>query len=406
MGARFREWDTRSSISGDIYWPWINHSWPSSGTVGWLQRSDDIVGQRDQDNGLLLDKRQWCCETLQGEVLSTFDGSVVRVANACPPTVIGGYSPPDPRVMFSLPNFEQEIDPWLSRMQPGEAQINVPQLFGEAAELPDLILHFPKLFKRWGESRFHRKAERAKELARLAREALRDSGSTYLWYQFGVSPSTQDALAMLGLLEAFLHALERLTKLASGKALKRSIRFAPQRLQYEDGLVTTHTAGIVTKHNRVRVYREQSWATSRWEPLFPWHHSLKSPRERVREAMRQVLGLTPSGLLAAWWELLPWSWLVDWFAKVQQMLNLYGGNTMLLKCASLCWCRTCTVDTYWHLAEAPKGIKSVGRSFHHRVTKERVALTGVGSSYANTSFQPGLTASQAGVLGALLAQYQ
>jgi HEPN domain-containing protein len=406
MTTRYRELDSRVRIDGGItrvFWTGGEYTYEIFGSRGERVKCGDTVGEFDTDNGLSIDrsKSQFAC--LEG---THVEGPIARrIAKHCPVQGIAMYTIEDPRGQFGLPNFSEEATGWIGRMQPGKAHINLPATLGEARDIPQLITQFPDLVMRWGAARFGRNAGKAAKAAKVAQEAANALGSSFLWAKFGLSPTTRDLLAMLGLLEEFFKNLEGLLQLARGGSIKRSIRLSSPRIVCEDGNIHTHSAGLYTYHNRVRIIRMQDWVTSRWVPIFPWDYKFDKPSQLINKAMRQTLGLNPSGLLAAWWELLPWSWLVDWIARVQQQLQLIGGNSLGLRCESVCYCRTCTVDVYWHCTQIPEGIREVGRNFHQRVTKERFPLAGADISYDYTPSQPALSSGQAGILGALAAQF-
>jgi hypothetical protein len=406
MTTRYREIDARVRIDGEVervFWTGGSYTYEIWGYRGRRTVCGDTVGEYETDNGLSIDHRLNLLSVMEGTYV---EGPVARRnANHCPVQGIAQYSVEDPRGPHGLPNFGNEAVGWIGRMQPGEAHFGLPTFLGEAKDIPSLITQFPSLVRDWGMVRLGKHASKAEQAKKIAQTAASSLGSTHLWATFGVSPAKQDLLAMLGILEAFLRNLERLQSLAAGGSIKRSIRLSPYREVHEDGIFQTHSAGVSIKHIRVRVLRKTDWVTSRWVPIFPWDYVGDKPSSLVAKAMRQTLGLNPSGLLQAWWELLPWSWLVDWIANIQARLRLFGGNSLGLQCESLCYCRTCTVDVYWGLAEAPEGITFTGRDFHQRVTKERFPIAGADINYAYTPSLPALTGSQAGILGALVGQY-
>jgi len=219
-----------------------------------------------------------------------------------------------------------------------------------------------------------------------------------------VKPTVADAMEVLGCLQQLLAAIRLLADLANGKQIKRSLRLSPQRTVIEDGVSTTHSMGPLIRHNRVRVYTEKSWVSSRWEAMLPGIHSFKSQEELVERAIRLVSGLTLSGLAEAWWELLPWSWLVDWIARVQELLGFYLTNPLMLKPVSLCWMRTSVVDVYWHCTEKPDWVTLHAQSFHQEVTKERIPCLTDAFEPHPFSALPGFSPRQWSILGGLAAQ--
>lgn len=384
----------------------------------------DEVGHWDTDNLFLSDKRI--------RHLSLFEGELWNELSSPPwykgvleqfPIYGTNIAWLDPRTPFALPVWAAVKEEWISRMLPGKPHVNLPAVIGEAKDLPSLVSHFPLVIRDWGKIAFGKSlsgVKNAQQAALIARRFRRNRRlkavksvanalpSTFLWKEFGVDPTVSDAYAMLDLLDAILKAYEDLERIQRRGSLKRSLRISPRRLCVEDGLVTTQSTPFYARHNKVRVYLEKSWVTSRWEPLIP--ASLRPPpstREMVRRAKRQILGLNASGLALAWWELLPWSWLVDWLADIQSRLELYLGNHLLLKLVSLCYCRTSTVDVFWHATSVPTRASEVQKAHDVRIIKERIPVAywplGQGTG-ADAPSLPAFDGRQIGILMSIAAQ--
>lgn len=144
-------------------------------------------------------------------------------------------------------------------------------------------------------------------LAQLGRQNLR--------YQFGIAPLVGD-----------------LVKIANfGDQVQRRIRFM-ERLQSANGLRRTMTMGSwqnMASSSQVMQSNQFFWTDTvyqttiqrirahvRWLPGTDYRALSTSDRQRL--ALRGALGLTVD--YSTLWEVLPWSWLVDWCSNVGQFM--------------------------------------------------------------------------------------
>jgi len=400
MPSRSRSFDSRRILNGSVKVLSTGYTYRNVGALGESGTCDDVVGNREADNPLTVYRRIDAGEVLSGYVINAAGNKTRLVADLIPDGICAAFRPQDPRSMFPRPDFQVEAPAWVRRLMPLQPAVNLPAVIGESKDLPELITGLPEMILDWGRMRFGKHAGKAERAGKVARQAAQSVGTANLWYRFGMSPTVADALAMLGFMDSLRRALVELLALKHRGAVKRSLRLPPGRHLKEDGQMTTHSAGIVTRHNRVRVYNSRSWVTARWVPLIPGYYSSMGRDAIIDLAMKRLLGLSPSGLLDAWWELLPWSWLTDWFARIQRMLQLVGGLDLLLRLESFCYCRTVTMDVYWSPTSIPFDVKRTGDSHVCVVVKERIPLTVDVSSVGDPSFR-GLSPAQIGILGAL-----
>jgi len=143
---------------------------------------------------------------------------------------------------------------------------------------------------------------------------------------------------------------------------------------------------------------KRSWATARWQL------NADVPRDPSYTVMNELAwkvanGLTPEGLFQGAWDLMPWSWLVDWFTNIgSHVANL--GNSVPASFASGCTMEeTKTITTLSPLPSNSKNYTSGGGSVSY-VTQRRTPLS-FGSISA--SF-PCLSAGDVSVLGSLFVQ--
>jgi hypothetical protein len=118
--------------------------------------------------------------------------------------------------------------------------------------------------------------------------------------------------------------------------------------------------------------------------------------------MDTLSGVNSYELLAAAWELCPWSWFVDWFLDVGTTIAAYN-NTLGLTWSDICYMRTCEARFDYDLMVGwpSSGYTLSGIPYESEVVKERFPVTpGLGVS---PSFLPLFTQKQWSILGSLAA---
>jgi hypothetical protein len=157
-------------------------------------------------------------------------------------------------------------------------------------ELKDL----PSLFKSQGDT-FYKKA-----------------ASYNLKYQFGIKPLISDLKSLL-LFQHHIAKRERELRKLQESGLRRKVEvFTGSAHETHDRQVNSSLYSKFAKMNRVTTVRKWGFVEYR-----PSSYPLTDPQLR-RLAMRAVLGLTIDFSTA--WNLIPWSWLVDWCSNVGDFL--------------------------------------------------------------------------------------
>jgi len=132
--------------------------------------------------------------------------------------------------------------------------------------------------------------------------------------QFGWLPLISDLKKLIGFSEAVARRRKEINQLYSGNGLKRKIILQDSMVEK----VTTTTIhselgtvnAIVSARSRTR-----QWVTIGYKPRTPMH---LPPTDA--ELARQVYGLTVHGVVSAAWETLRWSWFIDYFANIGDVI--------------------------------------------------------------------------------------
>lgn len=234
----------------------------------------------------------------------------------------------------------------------------------------------------------------ARSIRRMSpRQAARYLGSQYLELSFGINPLVQDCKSII----------------ASAIRLQDEVQVVPLRSYGKREVSTVAAPVIVSLANYGRLVRYQ---TTKQKVSVTCRGAYKLSRysDAPLEAIADNFGLFPSGFAPTIWELLPYSWLVDYFSNI-------GG---ILAAASVCrgniaWSNTAQVVEEVHTCTYGPGVNTTLtghplRGFqtgtHSPSTKERYRFNrsvGVGVPDFQVSL-PGL--NQSLNIAALIAQWR
>lgn len=291
----------------------------------------------------------------------------------------------------TLPTASAGITSVMARTNPSRSSVSLPSFIGELKDLPRMVRTVGDLGRRLRRSGYRpgsNGATRANDLASL-----------YLSGQFGVSPLAGD-LAKLALLplevERRFDEIRRMQR-RGGLSRKRTIASGVVTGGTQNVPVHSTWVGIACRQTVITKYR--MWGSVRW--TVPYIPALGGPRdfEAVRRVLRAVSGLNGVGMVETAWQLMPWSWLVDWFGNVDEYLGAHNGaipGTASMGCVMT---QIETTETYTRLP-GNNAVKGGGATFT-RIDKMRVASS---PSVLPEFTLPFFTGRQMSILGALAIQ--
>jgi hypothetical protein len=314
--------DTKGSATDTL----LAESWNGSEVT----RSDNHPGWGDairsrrftgDIGGEFFSQKKYVLEKIQGQTFSGWKTSDGRFYSYC--TYSGAVLPRAPGLADFPPyqaSSNAQLDPWgakaIARCKPTNATADTSVALGELLRegIPDLS---GASLSRWREG------------TKAARKATAEE---YLNYQFGWVPIRNDVNQLVG---AVMNAHRIMTQFErdSGKLVRRRFEFQPEILTETTEVVganttpyirPSHTALFTNDSAKGTVYRRTTVARRRWFAgaftyYTPKDYSLRSRVVRATQASRKVFGLslTPDVV----WNLSPWSWAVDWFTNVGDVLS-------------------------------------------------------------------------------------
>ncbi len=290
MVARNRTRNTLNQIIGTYTSNIGPTTFQRSMTIGEQEVCDDHVGNLTGANTLQLSRSFKYYPTLSGS-----DGNG-RSYNQCPI----GYQPgpPDPRQKFpAYTNAQKNELAWkiLSETNPSLPHVSVPQVIGEMKDLPGLVNGYGK-------------------------SLLKSAATGYLSWRWCVRPMIGDITKMMHFTEAVNQRLAELRHLRDGKALKRRVQLGVTELNNAVTNTILHSEGSILNGTRHETFTAKVWGSAEW--ILDPNSYIPELDSRGLESLarRLALGLTSHEALATAWELTPWSWFVDWFSNVGDMI--------------------------------------------------------------------------------------
>lgn len=300
-------------------------------TLRYRRTSDGVVdhiGSYGADHSFNAAKRK-----VEGALFNQGPATLTTgsVSNSLP----NNFTATSPSAVFLDPSTT-DTEAWnraVSSTNPSRPDILLPAFLAELRDLPRMIKYGAELgafiaspqFRRrvLGYSRFSDWDKDPAVLTNLLKptpgnaiSATKQLAIANLAIQFGWLPFLGD-LSRLDLLASSVNSRRKeIDRLLSGNGLKRMVRLDEASSQGQNTqILSTLTGG--SKSGPVRYLRSmQRWAVVRWKPTGI------NPLPPSDNQIRQMLtGLSLNAIGSIAWELLPWSWLADYFGNVGTTLN-------------------------------------------------------------------------------------
>ncbi|DAD51526.1 maturation protein [ssRNA phage Zoerhiza.4_25] len=290
-------------------------------TVGGIHNAcDDIVGNMPNPNGLLIEKTSLGAGTISGRSTSfpVYDWDEYPYTNQPSASLPAGWD-------SGMPGLVASVTQVAARTNPGRADISVPVFLAELKDLPGMIK------KNGDNDRYLKAVGRYKPKGKTSNSVAEE--------HFGWTPLFRDIGSLLDFTALVDKRMKELRSLYSKRGLRRNKKV------WANGFTTTQ---FVVPFNTVEasVYGDRStsvvarrWASIRWRPTLPPPY-MPTNEDLLQKARFAVHGwrINPSDA----WELIPWSWLADYFLNVGDMLETYG-NAWEYHCEDGCVMTSVTV---------------------------------------------------------------
>lgn len=348
MTARSRTRNLESTIIGTF----INFGSPviSSMDVGVREACEDHVGNYPSANPFSLYKRTRYFPVLNG---TQYSGSTPIRQMIGFPLGYKTVAVPDPRTKFAFPslvtlsNYAWQI---LAETNPSQPHVNLAAFTGELPELPSLV-------RGWG------------------RNLIRQAARGYISWRWIVRPLAGDINRLVHFVEACNQRFTELRRLRDGKTIRKRVNLGRTQIVGAKQNVQLHSQGAAIGGRRQDVHTRKLWGSAEWKLLPNTEIPNLSDPELMKLTKRTMLGLNSHGALEAAWELLPWSWFIDWFSNVGTMLQA-SNNSIPLTWGRVCFMMETTSVAYIETgpADRPAWVDLVGRLELKGHRKDRVPV--------------------------------
>lgn len=285
------------------------HTWngttTSKSSHGLKKTMQDTVGNPLGENPLVAHKT----ETIGGAINGRYHYLVPGVYDNYPAAVVQSYGGSH----LTVPNKFIPAATALAAAHPGEPMVDIPVFLLELKDLPSMYKH---AFRR---AKSLANAAKSDDLASVKRylKDPRNPAEDWLNYHFGWAPLLSDlgALASLG---SDMQKRALMFKNASNNRITRRNKLGTQTAISVNNQVAYDTSMASWYGSNTKETTVEKWMVSHWQldPLY-LKHSLFSQHTQL---LRASLGLSPS--LSQAWELMPWSWFIDWFSEIGSVIKV------------------------------------------------------------------------------------
>jgi hypothetical protein len=227
-----------------------------------------------------------------------------------------------------------------------------------------------------------------------------------LWYRWGWVPLISDIRRMWSFSDRVNERIVWLSRLASGQRVIKRRATLRNTTDYDSPTtVALKSIGANIQGRRTVVYTEKVWATVQWklDPSFVLSGVGLEGDPIWDLAHRLTFGITTQEALSALWEIMPWSWFVDWIFSVQTIQNATK-NTIPLTWGPICLMRHTTATALVEPLTSSADLSWCRPNGVHRQSedrKQRLIVSPV-LPFAPSSM-PVFTTGQWSILGALAA---
>lgn len=141
------------------------------------------------------------------------------------------------------------------------------------------------------------------------------ASAQYLGWEFGWKPLLKDVEDLLGVGEEIAKRNRELQRLYTGRGLRRRVRLGTWTASEASNMAVVSDPGVIGKVDISKLTKVERWGVVRWKPtIVPKFHP--SDADTLAKARHLVRGFTNLGTMKGAWDVLPWTWLLNWFTNV------------------------------------------------------------------------------------------
>lgn len=285
-------------------------------------KTEDWVGLPKTDNTFTLNRRVI-------ERGSTVNGGFQHLGK---PAIYRAHRPScmiTPMPYARLVGRFRPVTTAVSNAHPGNPDVSVPNFLFELKDVPGMLKHAGRMARRLSKNAGH------PPITQIARylDSPKANAEDWLAFNFGWVPFFSD-LASISDLAASMEKRMRLhKKLAKNRYVSRR-RDIGRNVEVEvDGRYPYDTWALNNIWaTATTTYSSERWVVAKWLYMANFPYSTPTNADPMR-ALKEVLGLEVT--FQTVWDAIPWSWLVDYFTDLSDMINARS-NKAGLQLFSVC----------------------------------------------------------------------
>jgi hypothetical protein len=229
----------------------------------------------------------------------------------------------------------------LARTNPSRPQVVPLSLVQDIADLPKMLKEAGNLLQR-----------RNRKVPFTPREIA----NQHLAFRFGWIPLINDITELLNVNQYIDRRVGEIKRLYTAPGLKRRVKLGRYSAT-EDGNVVVNSDSlcfIICRQSTTTTVNR--WGTVRWRIVPEASPSWYRPEHAfiLQEARRLVTGFSVEGLFEGAWDLLPWSFLIDWGTNASEYILSQGSSIPALPHNACVMTATTTIQK-WSVKSMPKG---------------------------------------------------
>jgi hypothetical protein len=331
----------------------------------------DVVGQRLTDNLMSMTKIRRVGGTLNG-----LAGTGGYTFHNVPAGIQWGVTVP-------LPPSASYVNRIMSQTGPLTPSLYLPVALFELKDVPKMLWHAGNLL------------HKIQNEAGKGLDPISEGAAATLAYQFGWDPLIGDIKKMLAFATRVAKRQKMLKGAHSANGIKRRVTLATDSVTASGYYPVWSTFGstIVPRYNTYSSVKQ--WATMRWKVRA--QTDVGKPPDFV-SAFRIDNGLTAGEIPIEVWKAMPWSWAIDWFADISNLLQA-SYNSIYYIPSPICVMTHHESRTFWDAAQ--NGGLSFTGGFAFYETKSREVFAPVPSASLKLPFLDGFKLSIIGSMTVL-----
>lgn len=274
--------------------------------VGYAFRDvcDDIVGRPTESNPMQIVHVNNLVDPLNGQQDLGF-GTFREYNSYIPPIQC---APQSHLSVSGIPSIQAAAAKMLANTNPGRATVSAPVYLAELRDIPHMIK---------GAGDFLIKLRHIKGKWHRQQLLSRATPEQFLSYQFGWKPLFNDLRSLITFQETVDKRVDELQRLYSNRGLKRRLDNLGSGSNHSEVVQTISSVlGDLTRARLSKDTQVRMWGTVRWRPAYV--PKIQDNPALQKLARKAVFGLSIQTEDA--WNLIPWSWLFDWFSSCGDVL--------------------------------------------------------------------------------------